>query len=179
MLNISVKRLWDQLVTLWPQVNLPMLNRPSFLLLRGVRQASPSNPHADQASPRTSTQWLSRETYCMASAFSKVSLPLLDLIYWLICSLLCPDLSLNIFVWLTELAWSVCLYMCVGGTYCTWLSSTPKEGQNTLCCGCAPWAQTCIYFIQIDPVVMQLGLKHSAMLKQCDSSWIGHSAHEL
>lgn len=100
------ERLWDSIstqrgreISLWPwwlQVNLPILTGCLVLFLRGVRQASPSNPRADQASPRTSTRWLSQETYCTARAFSKVSLPLLDLIYRLmIVSLLGPDVFLT------------------------------------------------------------------------------------
>lgn len=45
---------------------------------RGVKQASRLNLHADQASPRTSTQCSSPEMYHTARAFSKVSLLLLD-----------------------------------------------------------------------------------------------------
>lgn len=124
-LNIDVKRLWDQLVTLWPQVNFPMLNRPSFLFLRGVRQASHSNPHADLASPRTSTQWLSQETYCMARVLLKVSLPLPDLIQGLIVFLFCTNLSLKFL--------DNCLSKCVFAHshwdmyYCMWLYSQRRS----------------------------------------------------
>lgn len=166
MLNINVKRLWDQLVTLWPQVNLPMFNRPSFFIPQGSRASQPLKPPCRPGfSQNFYTVIVSRDvlhgqrilkgkspaagSHLLTDVFS--SLPRFV-----------PQ-HFSVIDWVSVKCVSLHVCVCV----------------NTLCCGCATWAQTCIYLIQIDPVVMQLGLKHSAMLTRCDSSWIGHSAHEL
>lgn len=42
--NNSLKRLWDQLVTPWPQVNLPMLNRLSHFIPQGSKAGQTLKP---------------------------------------------------------------------------------------------------------------------------------------
>lgn len=42
--NISLKRLWDQIVTPWLQVNLPLLNRLSCFIPQGSKAGQPLKP---------------------------------------------------------------------------------------------------------------------------------------
>ena len=141
------------------------------LFLRGVRQVSPLNLHADQASPRTSTQWLSRETYCAARAFSKVRLLLLDLIYPLmIFSFLCPYVTPT-----SQCDWvRKCVPICVCVRWMGWvgretyimawgLSITPKEGQNRL------WLWLC----NISSLsCAQACIRWSRKIQSWDATWV-------
>lgn len=43
-LNNSLKKMWDQPVTLWPQVNLPILNRLSCFIPQGSKAGQPLKP---------------------------------------------------------------------------------------------------------------------------------------
>ena len=115
-------------IDLWPrgcESVCPFLTGRLVSFLRGVGRASPSNPPADRGSPRASTQWLSQETYCTDRAFSKVTPPLLDLIYWLdgIFSSLPRFVPLTSTVWLSECLNVESTYIIVaeGGQSTLWL----------------------------------------------------------
>lgn len=146
--NISLK-LRDQLVTLWPRVNLPMLNRPSCFIPQGSKAGQPLKPPCRPGfSQNFYTVIVSRDVLHGQSILKGKSAAagshlLTDGIF---SSL--PRCVPNLIVWSVIERVSVCLRTYT--TACAIARGSPSQGQDTLGLGLcnissSSWAHTCTY----------------------------------